>query len=84
MYPYSLYLAFVSLRKQMYKIHSSNILCRYSKIECYKSQFKTFRKFSDEADAYIYENNKDITVQEVFDDMLDRSQSKYWIKRLCY
>ncbi len=84
MYPYSLYLAFVALRKQIYRVRSSNILCRYSKIEVYKSQFKTYRKFCDEADQYIYSMDMNMSVQDVFDDMLDRSQSKYWIKRLCY
>lgn len=84
MYPISLYRAFVALRKQVYRVKTTDGHCRYSKIEAYKSQFRTYRKFCDEADAYIYENSKDMTVQEVFDDMLDRSQSKYGILRLCY
>lgn len=84
MYPYSLYLAFVQLRKQLYKAKKRKILSRYSQIELNKRKFKTFQKFYNEAQEWIYDWDRDLTTQEVFDDMLDASQSKGWIKCMCY
>ncbi len=77
MYPYSLYRAFVALRKQLYRIKSQRELSKYDQIELHKQKFKSFRGFCNEADSFIYDFEKDSTVQEIFDDMLEKSQTKY-------
>lgn len=84
MYPISLYKAFVQFRKQYYKIKTRDGWDKYHQIEQNRRDYHTFQRFYDEAHSYIYSMEKDMTVQEVFDDMLDRSQSKYGILRLCY
>jgi len=84
MYTHWIYIAFVQLRKQFYKIKKNRNLDRYSRIESLKNEFITFRRFCDAIDEYntIHESCVVVWIQEVFDDMLDKSQNntlKYYI-----
>ncbi|MDD3302251.1 MAG: hypothetical protein PHN31_01750 [Candidatus Gracilibacteria bacterium] len=83
MYTMNLYFAFVQLRKQIYKIKTRKGGDKYTSIELNRSKYKTFEKFYIEAQTYIFEFDKNLSVQEVFDTMLDKSQTKIGIKKLC-
>lgn len=80
MYPEWLYEAFVQLRKQIYKLRTRKQHAKYSQIEQNRKVYTTFGRFYDEAHGHIYDCNLDLTVQEVFDDMLDKSQGKHGLK----
>lgn len=84
MYTIDLYLYFVQLRKQLYKIKKCNWYWKYSQIELNKAKYKTFQRFYDEAYSLIYDLDKNCTVQDIFDEMLDKSQSKKGLKINCY
>jgi len=86
MYPLDLYYAFVQLRKQLYKCKTVNWQWKYTCIEQNKAKFKTFQVFYDEAYEYLWNlwGENCYTIQEVFDKMLDYSQSKKKLKWLCF
>ena len=74
------YKSFIQLRKQLYKLKTQKQLDRYSKIEFYKKEYKTFRKFSEECEEYFWRRYQDEpteeTIQEVFDKCLEMSQKR--------
>lgn len=65
---YEIYIAFVQLRKQYYKLKSQKQLDKYSKIEFYIKEYKTFRKFYDSTKSIIdiYEDSPNFTTQDFF------------------
>lgn len=80
MYWNDVYFSFVQLRKQIYKIKKRKNLDRYTKIENYKSHYRTFKKFCNDVEEYFwrrYSNEPtEETIQEVFENCLDMSQRK--------
>ena len=86
MFPIDLYFAFVQLRKQLYKCKTMNWYWKYTKIELERAKYKTFRKFYDECFEWLQYMPYwwDYSTQEIFDKMLDISQSKKGLKRNCY
>lgn len=83
MYSLDLYNSFIQLRKQLYKIKTLKWQDKYSKIELNKAKYKTFLRFYDNAYEYCYIHDN-FTIQDIFDDMLTKSQSKHWIKIYCF
>lgn len=87
MYPLDLYYAFVQLRKQLYKCKTMYGKWKYTCIEQNKSKYKTFRKFYDECYEYLYHDWyywAYYSTQEIFDEMLFKSQSRKKLKWLCF
>lgn len=74
MYSVSLYIAFVQLRKQLYKIKTRKWWDKYTKIEEEKYKYKTLEKFYQEAISFINESEIDFTIQDLFEEMLFLSQ----------
>jgi len=76
MYTHWIYIAFVQLRKQFYKIKKNRNLDRYSRIESLKNEFITFRRFCDAIDELIekkYEwiGKKEFEKQELLNDIFE-------------
>lgn len=74
MYTIKLYIAFVQLRKQLYKIKTRKWWDKYTKIEEEKYKYKTLELFFQEATSFINESQMDLTIQDVFEEMLCLSQ----------
>ena len=80
MYWPDVYNSFVALRDQYYRCKTSKWLDKYSKIEFYKREYKTFRRFCDDCEEYFWRRYRDEvteeTIQEIFERCLEMSQKK--------
>lgn len=85
MYTQWIYNAFVQLRKQYYKLKTRDSIDRYTKIEFYKKDYKTFRRFCDEIDEFNVNIFfwKVLDVQDTFEILIDHSQ-KNTLKYIIY
>lgn len=85
MYTAEIYLAFIQLRKQLYKLKTTRWADKYSKIEEEQKKYKTFKRFYSACENYFSWRYKDEVTQEscqdIFDKCLELSQSKIWLKK---
>lgn len=75
-----LYFAFVQLRKQLYKLKTQKQLDKYSKIENYRKEYKTFDRFYNRVNDInnsmsFYDNPVEFSTQEYFDYCLDNTKN---------
>jgi len=73
---WDIYISFVQLRKQLYLLKTQKQIDKYSKIENYIKEYKTFRAFYNSCKSIIdmYEEPPEFSTQDFFDYCLDNTK----------
>lgn len=78
MWDYQMYLSFIQLRKQYYKLKTTKQIDKYSNIEYYSKDYKTFKRFCDSINNFYYSlwYEEIPTVDDVFNRFLELSKKR--------